>query len=171
MLPFPDLGHRLSAILKVPPRCGRGDLQLDGHMQGKLNDAEAWWQRARAEAIAGFGPTGGHLAVIANGLAEVLRTAGGDRFVQAEALYRESIEITERAYGKQDMRSAHARQILGQYLSDAGRHKEALKELATAVATKRAVLGRGHVDYAQVQLLVVAMPPSCQLQLNINLLL
>lgn len=133
-------------------------------MQGKLNEAEAWWQRARAEAIAGFGPTDGHLAVVAVGLAEVLRTAGGDHFAQAEALYRESVEITRREYGNQDVRSAHALQILGQYLSDAGRHNEALKVLAAAAATKQIVLGSGHVDYAQVRLVVVTLLPSYQLQ-------
>ena len=120
-------------------------------MQGKYDEAEAWWHKARQEAIAGFGPDDAHLAVVSNGLAEVCRCAGGDRFAQAEQLYRDSLEIVERAYGSKDVRWAQACQYLGQYLSDAGRHKEAVPELTRAAAAKREALGKRHVDYAQVR--------------------
>ena len=76
------------------------------HLQGRYVEAEQWWEKAKAEAIQGFGGRTAQLAVIANGLAEVYRLAGGERFERAEALYRESIEIVEREYGASDARYA-----------------------------------------------------------------
>jgi Tetratricopeptide repeat len=80
-----------------------------GALQGRFAEAEAWWLKARAEAIEGFGASTAHLAVVANGLAEVYRCAGGERFAEAEALYRESVAIVEREYGTADARCAFPR--------------------------------------------------------------
>jgi tetratricopeptide (TPR) repeat protein len=119
-------------------------------LQERYKDAERWWHHAREEVIAGFGATDAHHAVIANGLAEVNRRAGGQAFAKAEGYYRESLDITEREFGPRDVRYAQALQYLGQYLSDAGRHKEALHLLHQAVQAKRQALGRHHIDVAQV---------------------
>lgn len=80
------------------------------------------------------------------------RRAGGPAFAKAEAYYRESLHITEREFGAQDVRYAQALQYLGQYLSDAGRHGEAIRLLQQAVQAKRQALGRNHIDVAQVWL-------------------
>ena len=120
-------------------------------MQERFDDAEAWWLRARDEAEAGFGPNDAHLAVIENGLAEVYRCAGGNKFAHAERHYRASIDILAREYGKDDVRCAQAVQYLGQYLSDAGRHAEAARLLRAAIASKQIALGKGHINVAEVR--------------------
>ena len=127
-------------------------------MQGKYTDAEAWWDKARAEAIAGFGERDAHLAVVTSGLAEVFRLAGGHKFAAAEPLLRETVALTQQEYGEADVRAAHARQLLGQYLSEAGQHKAAVAELEAAAAAKKKVLGKGHVDYAAVRPLLLQIP-------------
>lgn len=44
-------------------------------VQENYGDAEQWWLKAKQQAIEGFGEGAGHLAVIANGLADVYRCA------------------------------------------------------------------------------------------------
>ena len=41
-------------------------------------------------------------------------------------------------------------QYLGQYLSDAGRHEEALAQLHKAADVKRQTLGKNHIEVANV---------------------
>jgi tetratricopeptide (TPR) repeat protein len=124
---------------------------LTSRAQEKLSDAEQWWEKAKREAIAGFGKDDGHLAVTANGLADVYRCQGGEKFHLAEALYRECLEITATCYGKGDVRYAQALQNLGQYCSDAGRHTEALQHLNQALSVKQSVFGKHHIDCARVR--------------------
>lgn len=107
---------------------------------------------ARQEAVRGFGEDDGHMAVIQNGLADVLRRQGGTRFVQAEALYMDSLRTAERAYGKADVRYAQALQNLGQYCADAGRHREGLRQLQQALAVKEGIFGKLHIECARVRI-------------------
>jgi tetratricopeptide (TPR) repeat protein len=120
-------------------------------LQGNFKDAEAWWQMAKDEAEAGFGPEDAHMAVIANGLADVYRKSGGERFKDAEKLYQESVDITRKHCGPLDVRYSQALQYLGQYYSDAGRYRDALDSLEAAAKVKGSTLGKHHVDYAQVR--------------------
>lgn len=115
---------------------------------------------AEQEAVQGFGEGDGHMAVIHNGLSDVLRRQGGAKFAQAEALYASSLRITEQAYGKNDVRYAQALQNFGQYCSDAGRHREALQRLRHALTVKEAIFGKLHIECARVRLCTA----SCQCQ-------
>lgn len=99
----------------------------------------------------GFGEHDGHMAVIQNGLADVLRRQGGARFAQAEALYMESLRTAQSAYGKADVRYAQALQNLGQYCADAGRHREGLRQLQQALAVKEGIFGKLHIECARVR--------------------
>lgn len=117
--------------------------------QGQYHDAEQWWHKAEEQAVRGFGSQDAHLAVVANGLAELYRIWGGERRAAAEALYRRGAAILEREVGPGDVRFAQALQHLGLYLMDCGRHAEALRELERAAAIKRAALGDHHADYAE----------------------
>lgn len=80
----------------------------------------------------------------------MFRCAGGVKFEQAERHYRASIDILAREYGKDDVRCAQAVQYLGQYLSDAGRHAEAVQTLRAAISSKQVALGKGHINVAEV---------------------
>jgi tetratricopeptide (TPR) repeat protein len=120
-------------------------------LQENYADAEQWWLLAKREATAGFGSDEGHQAVVANGLADVYRCQGGEKFKLAESLYHESLDITTRCYGTGDVRYAQALQNLGQYLSDAGQHGEALKNIRSALAVKQLVFGRKHIECARVR--------------------
>ena len=120
------------------------------YLQEKYLVAEQWWEKAQREAIAGFGEGDGHLAVTANGLADVYRCQGGDKFQLADELYRNSLEITASCYGKGDVRYAQALQNLGQYCSDAGQHAEALRHLNEAYSVKQSSFGKQHIDCARV---------------------
>eukprot|EP00892_Ulva_mutabilis_P007206 jgi/Ulvmu1/4858/UM020_0144.1 len=117
-------------------------------------EAEKWWELAKQEAVQGFGEDDGHMAVIQNGLADVLRRQGGPKFSQAEALYISSLHTTERVYGKADVRYAQALQALGQFCSDAGRHREALQRLRQALAVKEAIFGKIHIECARVKAII-----------------
>lgn len=122
-------------------------------LQERYEEAEKWWEMARQEAVEGFGEDDGHMAVIQNGLADVLRRQGGARFAQAEALYTASLRTTERVYGKADVRYAQALQNLGQYWADAGRHHQGLRHLEQALAVKERIFGKLHIECARVWLL------------------
>lgn len=106
---------------------------------------------ARLEVVQGFGEADGHMAVVQNGLADVLRRQGGSKFAQAEVLYNSSLRTTERVYGRDDVRYAQALQNLGLYCSDAGRHREGLQRLSQALAVKEAIFGKLHIECARVR--------------------
>lgn len=61
------------------------------------------------------------------------------------------MRITERSYGGGDVRRAQAGQNLGRYLSDAGRHAQALRHLHDALAVKEKVFGKMHIECARVR--------------------
>lgn len=105
---------------------------------------------ARQEAVQGFGEDDGHMAVIQNGLADVLRRQGGAKFTRAEALYTDSLRTAERVYGRGDVRYGQALQALGQYCADGGRQREGLRHLQQALAVKEGIFGKLHIECARV---------------------
>lgn len=125
-------------------------IQCLDFMQGRYEDAEAWWKMALREAREGFGAQDMHTAVVSNGLAELYRLWGGEKFVEAEQYYLQCVQIMARETGTSDLRYAQSLQYLGQYYLDGQRFKEALEQLQKCAAVKKAALGAQHSDHCHV---------------------
>ncbi|URE19758.1 Kinesin light chain [Musa troglodytarum] len=81
--------------------------------QGKLDEAEKFFQAALDEATKGFGAKDPHVASSCNNLAELYRVKKA--YEKAEPLYLEAINILEDTFGAVDVRVGAALHNLGQF--------------------------------------------------------
>ncbi|URE19755.1 Kinesin light chain [Musa troglodytarum] len=113
---------------------------------GKLDEAEKFFQAALDEATKGFGAKDPHVASSCNNLAELYRVKKA--YEKAEPLYLEAINILEDTFGAVDVRVGAALHNLGQFYLALRKLEQARKCYERALKIKGRVLGYGHTEYA-----------------------
>jgi tetratricopeptide (TPR) repeat protein len=93
------------------------------------------------------GPAHEKIAVALTNLARCLIAQGG--MAEAEALYRESLEMRQSIHGREHPRTVRSLSGLGSLLRQTGRLAEAEPLLTECLATRRKVFQAGHLDIAK----------------------